>query len=594
MTSQLSFVWSPDLSLLPHEPGVYVYKDAPEGVILYIGKAKNIRKRVSQYFQRSVDRKTALLLSKARHIDWIITPSEIDALLLEAKLIRQHRPRYNIDLKENQRHAFIQITSEKFPRLLTVRNATSSSENVIGPFPDGSGRSELVLLARKTFRLRACAKMPKRVCLYYHLGQCSGPCENHISQEDYLSDVRRAKLLLRGQSSPLLHEMEQEMHLASKQLRFEEARRLRDAMRAVHHTVNKQIVARKKQFDEDVIVSKKLSDSYVFLILHVVKGIIARTEEFSIPLDRVDLSAPMDDFLKTFYQENAIPEEIIIGEPLIDEVIEGYLRNAKQPEKFRLTVVGKNGQKRALLDLAEKNLQARISKTESILVQLQEALRLPTIPIRIDAFDNSHLQGTDTVSACVHFLNGKPHKPGYRKFIIRDAKNNDVLAMSEAVTRKYRLSGKKDAVLPDLILIDGGKTQLHSAVDALQSLGLRIPVIGLAKKNEEIYVPGLPTPLPLAKSSEPSLFLQSIRNEIHRFVLSFHRSRRAKRQVASSLLAIPGIGERTATKLLRVFGSLHRAYNASDDHLLTVLTSSQLVAFRNHRGEFSPLSEDHK
>lgn len=566
------------LPSIPHEPGCYFYKDA-EGMILYIGKAKDLRKRTSQYFVRQADAKTRAMLDVARQIDWVATRTEVEALLLEARLIRQHKPPFNIDLKDNKRYAYLKITEEEFPRVVTTRdNDARRQQDIIGPFTDASERVHLLAKTRKLFRLRVCNTMPKRVCLYYHLGQCSGPCEGKISKEEYAHDVARARMFLKGQSPELIAELECAMALASKNLDFEEAKRLRDAVRAVQHTADRSIIAREKRYDEDVILARRQEDTFFFLVLHVKKGMVTGAEEFPLSLDRVDPEAPVDDFLKSYYQDSNIPEEVILEEELADGAIIEYLRQAKPGVAV---TVPKAGPKRALLEVGVKNIMARIDQTHHLLVQVQEALRLPALPRRIDAFDNSHIQGTNLVSACVQFLDAKPNKAAYRKFIIKTvAGNDDFATMHEAVKRRYADCIKKGEPLPDLVIIDGGKGQLHAALDAMKELGLDIPMIGLAKREEEVFVPGLSMPLPVERKSEASLFLQRIRNEVHRFVITFHRKRRTTHQRQSALDGVPGVGEKTKFALLKRFGSVAGIRKASDEELKALLRQKQVTAVR--------------
>jgi excinuclease ABC subunit C len=570
------------LSEIPHEPGCYLYKSGAgkEAATLYIGKAKDLRKRVSQYFLRANDAKTLAMLDQAHHIEWIVTRTEVEALVLEARLIRQHKPPFNIDLKDNKRYAYIKITDDQFPRLIITRdNDARRQRDIVGPFTDGTERMHLMAKTRKLFRLRVCSTMPKKVCLYYHLGQCSGPCEGKISKEDYQKDVDHARLFLHGQSPELIRELQQDMLLASRNLKFEEAKRLRDTINAVHHTTNRQVLAREKRYDEDVVLVRKQTETYFFLVLHVKKGMVTGTEEFPISPDRVDEDAPIDDFLKSYYQDNAIPDEILLEEELKDDAIKEYLSTAKTFGKVQV-LVPKIGPKRALLDVGLKNIMARINQTHYTLLQVQEALRLPALPRRIDAFDNSHIQGTNVVSACIQFFDGKPNKSLYRKFILVINANDDFASMREAVLRRYKSMLSKGEPTPDLILIDGGKGQLHAASDALQELHLTIPIISLAKREEEVYVPGLPTPLSLDKKSEASLFLQRVRNEVHRFAITFHRQRRVRQQKLSVLDDVPGIGEKTKFALLKRFGSVARIKAASDDELKQLLKKKQLDALR--------------
>jgi len=580
MDEMVTTGWVPDLSAIPHGPGCYLYKAAHDGEILYVGKAKDLRKRVTQYFQRMTDQKTAVMLSRARHVEWILTSSEVEALILEARLIREHKPSYNIDLKDDKRYAYLQFTDDEYPRIITSRTVGKDIKrrDLYGPFTDGAQRFGLQHATRKLFRLRACSTMPRRVCLYYHIGQCSGPCEGKISRDDYLRDVSRARLFLQGHSPALIAELEASMKRASDERRFEDAKHYRDMISGVTRASSRSVTGAEKRYDEDVLVWRRQEDGFMYLVMHVKKGMITGTQEFLMPHERVDVDAPMDDFLKSYYQDAELPDEIILEDKLRDDAIPCYLTSIKQ----RLTVVvTHHGPKRALLDVARQNIDARIKKTEHVLFSVQEDLRLPNVPRVIDAFDNSHLQGTNVVGACVRFVDTKPSKQHYRKFIVAVQKNDDVAAMREVVTRRYRgvLSRKESP--PDLILIDGGKAQLNAAYDALQLLGLRVPIIGLAKRDEEVFVPGLLNPLQLDAKSDSVLFLRRVRDEIHRFVITFHRARRSKAQASSFLDGIVGIGETTRFALLREFKTVASVKTASDKALLCILNRRQLSALRS-------------
>jgi len=553
------------LDSVPHAPGCYTYRE--KNTILYVGKAKDLRKRLSQYVQPT-DQKTMAMLAKATSVEWFITPSEVEALILEARLIRQHKPHYNIDLKENQRYAYIKITDDPFPRLVTAREQAGKKSDLIGPFTDGTARAQLMTTARKLFRLRACTTMPKRVCLYYHLGQCSGPCEQKISKEAYLKDVMGARLFLQGKRPEVISKLRNDMETASNALRFEEAKRLRDAISVIEHA-GRPLLSHERHFDEDVIVARQQPDHWQILVMHIHKGLVTKTTTFQLPLHQVTVMP--DDFLKSYYEDNSIPDEIITEQPVQDTAIGEYLGT----KKACTIITPQRGAKRSLVELAVQNLLARIDQTAVTLVQLQEDLRLPTLPKTIDAFDNSHLQGTNTVGACVRFVNGVPEKSSYQRFNIQTVTNNDVGAMQEVLTRRY-----KKRALPDLILIDGGKTQLMAAYDAIQQLHLTVPMISLAKREEEVYVPGLPVPLPLKRTSESSLLLQRIRNEVHRFVITHHRTKRSATQAQSGLDQIRGIGATTKFKLLRRFKTLKAIREATDEELLSVLNSAQLRALR--------------
>jgi len=563
------------LPSIPHAPGCYTFRDKDKG-ILYIGKAKDLRHRLSNYAQGPSDGKTTLMLARATDVEWVVTRTEVEALLLEAKRIREEQPPYNIDLKVNVRYAHLQLTAEEYPRLVSVRDPRSvPARDLFGPYVDGAARFELARIARKLFRLRVCKTMPKKVCLYYHIGMCSGPCEGKISKTDYLADVERTRRFLRGQAPVLVAELEREMKKASDEMKFEDAKRLRDTISGVRSAISRQAVVREKRYDEDVVLVRRRADDWLALVLHAKRGVIAGTEEFPIPLERAG-EAPLDGFLLAYYDEHAVPREIILEREPADTALEAYL--CERREGVVTVHIPKSGERHALLDIARRNASARAEGQHAILAALQETLRLPALPRRIDAFDISHTGGSATVGACVRFTDAVPEKRMYRTFNIRTATNDDFLSMRETVTRRY----KSAEDLPDLILIDGGKGQLGAAYDALRERGLTVPIIGLAKKEEEIFVPGLPNPLPVERKSETSRFLQRVRDEIHRFVLSRHRARRTRTSIGTALTEIPGIGHLTAAKLLKRFGSLKGVNAASDEELSTALSAKQVAALRTH------------
>jgi excinuclease ABC subunit C len=564
-----------DLSRVPREPGCYFWKGTHQGKhrTLYIGKAKDLRNRINQYVQAAEhgvgDAKTLAMLARATALEWVATRDEVEALVLEARLIRTEKPPFNIDLKENRRYAYIKITKDEFPRLVTVRSHERGAD-VVGPFVDGTARFEMMRLARRIFRLRVCSKMPKKVCLYYHLGQCSGPCEGKIAKEDYLVDVGRARRFLRGEAHDLRAELERDMAQASERLQFEEAKRLRDALRAMHSALRRDTVVRERTYDEDAIAMRKTEQAFVFLILHVRKGVVTGTEEVRLREEDLLESDPWEAFMIAYYAEHQRPAEILVETPPAPDLVEYFRRDNTA------LVCPRAGAKSGVVQLAVRNLLARIDATTITLQALQDALRLPFPPKTIDAFDNSQLMGTNMVSACVQFTNGGPHKAGYQKFLIRTTTNDDFAAMREVMRRRY---AKRP--LPDLVLIDGGKGQLMAAYHALAELGHRVPIIGLAKREEEVFVPGLAEPLPIDAKSEASLYLQRIRNEIHRFVISFHRARRTRAQVASELDGIAGVGEVTRFKLLKRFGSVDGVRVASDEELRRVVSEQVLCRLRD-------------
>jgi len=509
------------LESLPHLPGCYLFLDS-EGAILYVGKARDLKKRVSNYFQKQGHGpRTEALVVATKSLDFIVTNTEVEALLLENTLIKKHQPRYNIKLKDSSRYACIQITEEKFPRIRVSRRAAGQGA-FFGPFTQARERTYIFQIIRKTFGLRTCRKLPKRACLRYHLGHCTGPCIGRITEADYNERVQRAKSALKGDIDELMESMQSEMRdLASRQ-EFERALELRDEISALKRLCERQSVERQRKIDQDVL-SYHVEGGNVFLMLFkVYKGTLEGKEEF--------VFAHNDDFLEEFlvqyYSENEPPEELITGEKLDGALVE-FLSHVSG-RKVRVTVP-KQGEKKELLDLAKKNIEICFFCDRMKLDALQDALSLPKRPEVIECFDISHLAGTSTVGSMVQFRGGRPDKSNYRRFKIRSVEGiDDYASIAEVVRRRYARLKDEGQELPDLIIVDGGRGQLSSAQVQLRELRLRIPVISIAKDEEEIYVPGSSQPLPLKKDEKASLFIQEIRDEAHRFAIAYSRLLRKK------------------------------------------------------------------
>jgi len=506
----------------PSLPGVYIMKDAA-GQIIYIGKAKDIKKRVASYFGNRQDmaEKTIRQMEETDSIEFIVTDNEIEALVLESNLIKKNRPKYNIDLKDSFRYAYVQVTDEEFPRLITIRKLSGKERGkILGPFVFGEQRAVAMSALRKTFKIRTCKHLPKRECLLYHIGQCAGPCIGKISKEDYKANIGSAVRSLEGNNEELIMELAKRMADASKDRRFEEALKLREQIKALGGLGEEQKMEKRLAFDQDYIgfaADRKVACAQVF---NLTRGTIKQRQTF-----RFDATADLvRQFLREYYSYAHIPEEIVLAQELEDaQATEEYL--SKNAGKRVHIVVPKKGSKKELLDLVEKNAAIALNTTVSpALGELKSALRLPLLPRVMECFDISNLQSENTVASMVRFKDGAPDKDNYRQFRMRTLTGqNDFDAIKEAVGRRYRRLLEENAQLPDLIVIDGGKGQLHAAIEALLELGERdIPIISLAKKNEEVYLPTRSMPVVLDRKSAGLKLLQAIRDEAHRFAKRYH------------------------------------------------------------------------
>ncbi|MDD1677992.1 MAG: excinuclease ABC subunit UvrC [Methanomicrobiales archaeon] len=510
-----------DLRTIPSSPGCYLFRDA-SGKILYIGKAKQLRHRVASYFQKdSHNQKTDLMVSRIASADVIVTNNEVEALILENNLIKHHQPRYNINLKDAKNFAYIQITGETFPRICVARRPAGGGQ-FFGPFVSARERDHVLHLVKRLFRLRTCRRLPHRPCLRAFMNSCSAPCTGMVGAEEYLGQVKRAESVLQGHIKPLLAELREEMIRHAERLEFEQAREIRDQISALEHLEIRQHVECPHSLDQDVVAFLVHGDLVNLLVFSVVRGKLADKEEFSFP--RQDLF--LEEFLVQYYSEREPPKELILPE-VVDPAFEEFLsvRKGKQV----LVTVPQKGAKMRLLDLVRRNLELAAGNAGLKVEALQQALRLPEPPRSIECFDISHLSGTSVVGSMVRFVNGLPEKSQYRRFRIRTAgMPDDLAAIGEVVRRRYTRLLQEESALPDLIIVDGGKGQLQAAQEELQKLGISIPLVALAKKEEEVYVPGLSLPLPLSRKDRASLYLQEIRDEAHRFAHAYHTLLRQK------------------------------------------------------------------
>lgn len=511
-----------DLSIIPTNPGCYLYKDKSKKII-YIGKAKNLKKRVSSYFtKKNHDPKTEILVSKIDSVDFIITNSESEALILENNLIKKHQPKYNINLKDSKRYAYIKITKEEYPRVIIAR-VKKNDGTYFGPFVSAVSRDYIIELLNKSFKLRTCKKLPKKACLRYHINLCDAPCINEISKTRYLENISSVKRVLKGEIKEQIIILKKRMNFYSEKLDFERAKDLRDQIKALEWLSVKQTMERQKSYDEDIINYLEKDNTMYVILFNVYKGILENKQEFELP------SAPdfLEQFLSRYYEKNPIPKEIITSRA-IDSELKSFLE-LKRKSKINF-VVPKIGEKKNLLDLVMKNIEIHFFGQIKKLEDLKKKLRMQEIPKVIECFDISHLSGTSTVASMVQFRNGIPDKNNYRRFKIKTVDGiDDFASMAEVMRRRYTRLKNENLEMPDLIVVDGGKGQLSASVEILRELELKIAIISLAKREEEVFVPGFFKPLPIAKKTSASLLLQQIRDEAHRFAISYNRLLRKKK-----------------------------------------------------------------
>ncbi len=511
-------------SSIPTSPGVYLYRDEKDD-ILYIGKAKNLRSRVKSYFSNTEKpAKTRQLVAHIRSIDWIVVNNEVEALLLENKLIKQHTPRFNVSLKDAKTFAYIALTREPFPRILTSRRVSRKLES-FGPYTDGFTRQDLQRLVVRVFKLRVCRKLPKRACLSFHIGLCSAPCNGNVNLEQYTEQVERARAFLGGNYEQTIALLLFQMQTASNKQKYERALELRNQIASIRLLTQRQIVDKERRFDQDIMVFRKLGEKVLVLQMGVRNGVLLGKKEF-----KVDLQPQIEqEFLKAFYAANQIPREILLNVPCWQDKAEKAALQEFLSSRRGAAVtlnIPTRGNKLALVKLAEKNLESTLPEDKALL-DLQTALNLPVPPRIIECFDISNLGQEHVVSGMVRFTDAKPDKSNYRKFRIKTVQRQDDFAsVSEVVSRRYKRLMEENANMPDLVVIDGGPGQVSAAKAALQSLGLQLPLIGLAKEHEEIYLPDASVPMQFDKNSSMMLFLRRVRDETHRFALGYNVKRR--------------------------------------------------------------------
>jgi excinuclease ABC subunit C len=575
------------LSAVPESPGVYMYLDEND-TIIYVGKAKNLKRRVSSYFNKTIDNpKTRVMVRKIRNINYLVVESEEDAFLLENNLIKKHKPRYNVLLKDDKTYPWLVVRDEPFPRVHLTRKKFNDNSRYYGPYTSVMTVKYLLQLLFSLYPIRICkynltkeniGKQKFHLCLQYHIKKCLAPCVNLQSEEDYSKNIASIEEILKGNSKKISKLLYQEMLNLASEMRFEEAEILKERYNMLENYSSKSIIASPSLHNIDVFSFDEDNQSVYVNYLHVVNGAIIQgcTIEYKKQLDdesKEDIFALGIMELRT--QLGSEAKEVIV--PFLPDM-----------ELNNMTfLVPKRGEKKKLLELSEKNVrQYKIDQLKQaeklnqeqryirVLKTLQEDLHLKELPTHIECFDNSNIQGTNPVSACVVFKKAKPSKKDYRHFNIKTVVGpDDFQSMYETVFRRYRRLAEEDQPFPQLIVIDGGKGQLHAATNALKDLGLygQVAIIGIAKRLEEIYFPNDSIPLYLDKNSEGLKLIQQLRDEAHRFGITFHRNKRSKQQTISELDTIKGIGAVAKEKLLKKYKSVKRIHETPKEEIIELI-----------------------
>ena len=582
------------VALLPDKPGVYLMRDVA-GKIIYVGKAVNLKNRVRSYFQqRGLSPKTEALVARIQSFETIVTASEIEALILECNLIKKHRPRYNISLRDDKTYPFVKVTwSEEYPRVYPTRRVEKDGAKYYGPYASAGAMHETLALLKRLFPLRSCRSMDaRRPCLEYHINRCLAPCAGMVDVETYREMVKTVCLFLEGRSTDVEKDLKRRMLAAAEEMKFELAARLRDQLSAVRQVTEKQNIVTGAG-DQDVLGLARLGNQSCVQVFFVRSGKMVGRDRFLLSGGETESDGDvLAAFVKQYYNEVAfVPREILTPVPLPEQELLSEWLSERKNGAVKL-VTPQRGTKRELVQLAGENATevlrqrserdaALEGKRSAAMQELADRLEMAHLPQRIECFDISHIQGAETVASMVVFTDGEPDKSEYRRFKLRTVEGNpdDFASMQEVTLRRYREATEP---LPDLIVIDGGKGQLSSALEVIRGVGLaEIPVIGLAKEYEHIFRENISEPLILPRHSEALRMVQHIRDEAHRFAIGYHRKLRAKRNMVSVLDHVRGIGAKRRQALWKHFGTIEKMRQASVEELAAApgmnLPSAQAV-----------------
>ncbi|SHG53521.1 Excinuclease ABC subunit C [Thermosyntropha lipolytica DSM 11003] len=578
---------------MPLKPGVYIYKDE-SGRVIYVGKAKRLRDRMRSYFQSpdNLHPKVRAMMKKVAAFDFIVTGSEAEALILENNLIKEYQPRYNINLRDDKTYPYLKLTlGEDFPRLYITREEKDGVSRYFGPYPDVGSLRETLKVIRSLFPLRSCRswRQRKRACLNRDIERCLAPCQGEIGREEYRKVVEDFIRFMEGDYAGILRQKEEEMREAAGRLEFEKAARLRDQIASIKKIQDRQKVSLEGDYNLDLVVMWPGGRENLVLVFRLRRGKLVGKDTFWLKRAiSEDVGEEMEFFLSSYYGERYdIPPLILFNiKPRDVELLAGIweekagrkvaLREAESPEEKSLLEMALNN-----AELLFKERYGGEEEKKKVLLHLSRILHLEVVPQRIEAYDISHLGGTETVGSMVVFTGGEPDKKAYRRFKIEEDKNDDFASLAEVLKRRFAASRAGNPSFlpePDLILIDGGLGQVNRVKEVLEEMGIDIPVISLAKKNEEIYRPGISSPLVLPRRDEGLRLLQHMRDEAHRFALGYNRQRRIKKLKVSALDEIPGIGEKRKKALLQHFGSVERIKKAPLEELAGLPGMNRKVA----------------
>ncbi len=581
------------LNTLPASPGVYMFKDAA-GEIIYIGKANRLSHRVRSYFGSKINphSKEGRMVARTADLELLVTDSEVEALILEANLVKEHKPRYNVNLKDDKHYPYIKVTTEEpFPRLLVVRKVERDKGRYFGPFTSGKGMRRTIDFLSRLFRIRTCNLIippPQgrtyKVCLDYHIKRCDGPCEGLQAMADYRANIDSVVMILSGKSKAVIEKLQAKMNEASAKMEYELAARLRDQIEAIESVMVKQKVDIGQDIDRDIVALAREGKLAVAVVLQLREGVLIGRQDFQLSAEKDETDAAIvETFITQYYNHQPnLPQEIFLPTELADEKLVADWLKQLQGSVIKV-ITPQKGENVRLVELAAKNARLLLDdlliqkrhqteRTSKMVTSLKDALKLPRSPRSIVCFDISNTGQTDAVGSCVYFENAKPKKSEYRHFRIKGVRGQDDFKMMREIIGRYFYRIKEESLTPpDLVVVDGGKGQLSSALAELKFLGFEEqPVIGLAKRLEEVFVPKASDSLTISKSSPALILLKQIRDEAHRFAITYNRKVRSKRTIKSELINIPGIGPAKSRALLKKFGSVSRIKAATPEELSEV------------------------
>lgn len=566
-----------DPEKLPDATGVYIFRDRDDRV-LYVGKSISIRKRVSSYFREQENPRLRIMMRHLESIEYILTQNEKEALILESNLIKRYRPPYNVRLKDDKRYPFIKITDEEYPRVLIVRTIGRDSARYYGPFTDTGAVRRTLKLIKSLFRIRSCRRMDGP-CLNSQIDLCYAPCDGRISREEYQEIIEKVDLFFQGRYQEVIEVLEEEMKEASERLEFERAARIRDQIESIREVMERQHASFTDSIDQDIVALERGGDASAVVVLQIRDGKITGKDDFILrgSAPRTEI---LEAFLKQYYAiPRRVPSEILTQYPVEDGVIAEWLSELRGEEVKIHSPEGGAG--RRLLNIAWKNASVILKqkgRVRDALLQLKDDLKLPEIPRRMEGLDISNIAGESATGSVAVFIDGKPSPGSYRRYRISAQGPDDYAMMRELVERRY---SSPELRKPDLVLIDGGKGQLGAALEALKNCGVHVPVVGIAKKREEVYLPGLSEPVDVDDGALQ--ILRHLRDEAHRFAVKYHRTIRDRDSLESELDGIRGVGPVRKRALLEHFGSLDGVMDASVEELASIPGMTREVAERIHR-----------